>query len=210
MAQNVIQTLPIRYGVEEEVYRAMMDNTSYKLRVASPGVIQSYDSTKQTATVQLATMEKVNLNGQVSWKNISTLLDVPVLFPRANGFSITFPIKKGDECLVIFADCCIDGFWQSGGVGNTQLDKRRHDLSDGMAIITNISQPNKLTNVSTTSLQLRSDDGNTKVDISTGNITLTATNVTINSNNVTIAGKNFLSHTHSGVQTGSGNTGSVV
>lgn len=204
------QTLPIRYNLDEEVYHLLIDNVNNNLRVAIPGIIQSYNATTQTASVQLAIMEKINMSGNLTWENISTLVDVPIMFPRGGGFSITFPVTKGTECLVIFSDMCIDGFWQSGGVGNLQPDKRRHDLSDGLAIITGISQPNKLTNVSTANLQIRSDDGGTLVDIAKGSIGLTATNVAINSTNVTIAGKNFLSHTHSGVQSGESTTGGVA
>lgn len=46
---------------------------------------------------------------------------------------MTFPIKKDDECLVIFSDLSIDNWWESGNVQNP-VEQRRHDLSDGMAI----------------------------------------------------------------------------
>ena len=66
-----------------------------------------------------------------------------MVFPGGGGWSITFPVSKGDEALVVFASRCIDDWWQSGGVG-IQPDLRMHDLSDGFAIIGPRSQPRKL------------------------------------------------------------------
>jgi len=225
-----MQTLPMRMNVETEMYRKMMDQLSTNIRVSCPGIIQSFDSDKQTATVQLAINERINLNGDLSWEQIPVLLDVPVLFPRSGGYSITFPVRSGNECLVVFSDMCIDSHYQSGGINNIQPDKRRHDLSDGMCFITGTSQPNSLSSVSTNSLQIRSDDGSTIIDVTNGTITLTATNVNINATtldiNVTnysmnatnstssasghssIDGKVFLDHEHSDPQ--GGHTGGVL
>ena len=47
---------------------------------------------------------------------------------------LTFPVKPGDECLLVFNERCIDGWWQSGG-SSEPLDYRQHDLSDAVAIM---------------------------------------------------------------------------
>ncbi|MGC8050122.1 Gp138 family membrane-puncturing spike protein, partial [Salmonella enterica] len=78
--------------------------------------------------------------------------------------SMTFPVAQGDECLVVFASRCIDSWWQSGGI-QEQAELRMHDLSDGFAILGFRSQPRALSNISTTSAQLRSDDGATFIDL---------------------------------------------
>ena len=72
------------------------------LRVAAPGIIQSFNSAEQTVTVQLSIREKRNNDGVETWEDIPQLVDVPVVFPRAGGYILTMPIKPGDECLVIF------------------------------------------------------------------------------------------------------------
>jgi hypothetical protein len=135
-----------------------------RLRVAAPGIVQSFDATKQTVTVQLAVRENVVQNAVVTPVAIDILQDIPIFMPRAGGFLLTLPVKQGDECLVIFGDNCIDAWWQSGGIQN-QVERRRHDLSDGFAIIGPWSQPRVVSNYSTTSAQLRSEDGNTMVEI---------------------------------------------
>lgn len=206
-----MQTLPIRMNVETEVYRKMMDGLSANIRVACPGIIQSFDSVKQTATVQLAINERINLNGNLSWEKIPLLVDIPVLFPRAGGYSITFPVQSGNECLVVFSDMCIDAHYQSGGINNIQPDKRRHDLSDGLCFVTGTSQPNSLPSISTNSIQIRNDDNSAIFEINGSTINITGGTVNVNSNgNTTIDSKNFLAHTHGGVATGGGHTGGVV
>lgn len=190
-----------------ELFQRMIENSSYDLRVASPGIIKSFNASTQTVTVQLAIREKINIDGNVSDEDIPILPDVPVFMPRAGGFCLTMPINVGDECLVIFGDNCMDAWWQSGGVQN-QVEKRRHDLSDGYAIVGIWSQPRVLSGYSIDSAQLRTDDGNTVIDLKPGLITHTATQVVIDSAQVTIAGKDFLTHHHSDPQ--GGNTGGVT
>lgn len=212
------------------------------LRVALPGVIQSFDDKKQTVVVQPSLNENISyLNADESgWKTVKTtqpipvLQDVPLVLPRAGGYALTLPIQQGDECLVIFGDMCIDAWWQSGGTDNNQIDLRRHDLSDGFAILAPWSQPRVLSNYSANSAQLRSEDGQVVVDIAGDQITLTAPNVEVNASstatikgqqvNITgssgvtidgnsttkVDGKTFLTHVHSGVQPGGGASGPVV
>lgn len=186
-----------------------------KTRVCVPGIIQSFDAAAQTVTVQPALREKMCIDGDESWVDIPLLVDVPIVVPRAGGYALTLPIQQGDECLVVFGDMCIDGWWQSGGVQN-QVECRRHDLSDGFAIIGVWSQPKVLPAYSTGSAQLRNESGSAYVELAGDTINIKAGSVNIQAGsvdikaNTTIDGKNFLAHKHSGVMTGGGNTGGVA
>ena len=188
--------------------------TAINLRVAMPGIIQEFNSTEQTVTVQCAIREKINMDGDLSWQDIPLLLDVPVIFPRAGNYILTMPIQAGDECLVVFGDSCMDAWWQSGGVQN-QIDCRRHDLSDGYAIVGLYSQPRRINNYSTSTAQLRTLSGDAYVELSGSNINIVGNSVTISAGTVniggstTIDGRSFMGHTHTGVQTGGGSTGGV-
>jgi hypothetical protein len=55
----------------------------------------------------------------------------PVTFTQGGQFVITHPVSKGDEGIVIFADRCIDSWWDKGDV-QAEPYIRRHHLSDGM------------------------------------------------------------------------------
>lgn len=200
--------------------------TMNKIRCAAPGIVQAYDAGQQTVTVQLAVREWMNDDGKETWADIPLLLDVPIVFPRAGGYVLTLPINQGDEVLVCFGDACIDAWWQNGGVQN-QIDIRRHDLSDAFAIPGPWSQPRRVSNYSTNSCQLRNEAGSAYVELagSTINIVGSTVNITAPTVNVTgrttvdgqttitgatdIQGRDFLTHTHSGVETGGGNTGGV-
>ncbi|CAJ0896096.1 Gp138-N domain-containing protein [Ralstonia mannitolilytica] len=130
-----------------------------------PGIIQSFNAGAVTATVQLAIKGIVHApDGTAQFVNMPLLVDVPVHFPRGGGCTLTFPVAKGDECLVVFAARCIDGWWQSGGV-QAPMDPRIHDLSDGFAFVGFFSQATKIGGISTASTQLRSNDGATYIDL---------------------------------------------
>ncbi|ENK0558907.1 hypothetical protein AB2T19_003759 [Clostridium botulinum] len=178
-------------GSDTEMFRSMGDSWQNVLRVACPGIIQSFDSETQTVTVQLALREHITKpDSTKEWVNLPLLLDVPIVIPRAGGYCLTMPIQQGDECLVIFADMCIDSWFTYGGLQN-QIEKRRHDLSDGFAILGVWSQPQKILNYSMNSAQLRSLDGNTVIDIKENAITMTSPNITITSPNTMINGKSY-------------------
>jgi hypothetical protein len=181
-----------RLGLHTESIAGAAWQWACMLRCAVPGIVVSFDPVKQTCIVQPAIQEMVLLppppTQQVtnpgSTQNIPTsvtiepIQDVPIMMMRVPGWSMTFPITKGTECLLIFSDMCIDGWWQNGGI-NPQYDRRRHDLSDAFAWFGPWSQPNVLPNYSTSSVQIRSDDQTVLIDLASGAITVTASSVEI-------------------------------
>jgi hypothetical protein len=164
--------LSVRITDEQEVLEKKLEKVSTRIRVACPGIIQSFDSTKQTVTVRLAIREKISLAGSpYEDTEIPILQEVPIYMPRAGNFVLTMPVTVGDECLVVFGDNCIDSWWQSGGVQN-QLDNRRHDLSDGFAIIGPWSQPRKISNYSVDSAVLRNLNNDSYVEVRDNDINI--------------------------------------
>lgn len=177
---------------------------------ALPGIVQSFNAAQQTVVVQPAIRAVVfDVNGVATNMQLPLLLDCPVQFPSGGGFTLTFPVASGDECLVVFASRCIDAWWQSGGVQN-QAVMRMHDLSDGFAVLGFSSVPRVIGSVSASATQLRSNDGSTYVEVGPSEITLKATNISL-LGALTNNGKNIGStHAHSGVQSGGSNTGAPV
>jgi hypothetical protein len=186
---------------------------------ALPGIVQSFDATKRTCVIQPALQAQVMLpDGSTEWVTLPLLVDCPVQFPGGGGMLLTFPLREGDECLVIFASRCIDSWWQSGGI-QVQAELRMHDLSDGFCIPGVSSVPNVAPTIKTDAAELRSHDGTVKVsinptskavDVNTpGTATITAATINLNGTLI-INGTPYLSHKHSGVSTGVGQTGVVV
>lgn len=156
MSQGITE----RLHSKEEQQRAAAFNNAAQLRVAIPGIVESFDPDKQTVSVQPALTENIQVGEEAAKATaLPILTDIPIYFPRANGYCITLPVVKGDECLLVFADMCIDGWWQSGGVQD-QMETRRHDLSDAFALIGVTSQPRKVNAYSPDKLQIRTDSQN--------------------------------------------------
>lgn len=146
-----------------------------------PGIVESFDATDCTAAVQIAILYQ-NRDQNNNWQNITPSPIIPkalVQFPGNKSFLYTFPIVKGDEGLLVFCDRCIDSFYQQGGV-QPQMDIRQHDATDAIFIPGIKSIPNVPSNINTTSAELRTFSGNTKITfddsngiVITGNVAIT-------------------------------------
>ncbi|MBD8451888.1 Gp138 family membrane-puncturing spike protein [Serratia rubidaea] len=156
-------SLTSQIGGQQQADQALTDAASAGIRVALPGIIQSFDPVAVTCVVQPA------IKGTVSNKsaNLPLIVDVPVIFPRGGGVTLTFPVKAGDECLLVFADRCIDFWWQNGGIQEPVSD-RMHHLADAFAIVGPQSQAQKISGISTTAAQLRTDDGAAFIEVAAG------------------------------------------
>lgn len=162
---------------------------------ALPCLITKFDPVAITVEAQPTIQGVVTVKDTPpKYFNLPKLVDVPVLFQRGGGYTFTFPIVVGDECLVIFASREIDGWWQSGQI-SPPSDLRMHDLSDGFALVGPFSQKTKITNVSTTTAQMRSDDGTLLVELDkvNGFVNIDApTQVNINAPRVVMSGVLFI------------------
>ncbi|MBD2797249.1 translation initiation factor IF-2 [Xenorhabdus sp. 18] len=162
-----------RINQPETPFMLMKEAISSGLYVSIPCIVQSFNADAVTVTAQPAIRWSVtNSEGKTESVALPLLVDVPVIFPRGGGVTLTFPIQPGDECLVIFADRCIDYWWQNGGI-QEPVDPRRHNLSDGFAIVGPQSQARKIGGISTSSAQLRTDDGAAYIELSPGSHNIT-------------------------------------
>lgn len=153
--------------------------------VVEPG----FDPVTQTVSVQPQVQEVMLRNSVRSNETLPILDGLPVVFPTAGGWSLTFPIAVGDECDVVFNDMAMDHWWQTGALA-TQPDGAlfRHDIGDGKAHFGLRSRPRALADYSTTSCQLRNDDGTVFIDLSPGQIELAAAMIKLSSGSGTLQG----------------------
>lgn len=131
---------------------------------------------------------------------------IPVHFTSGGGFTITHPIKKDDEGLMIFSSRSIDGWHKKGDV-QEQVNPRRHDLSDGFYIPGIRSDPRKLGGngngaggngiagreqqktkpPSTNSVQIRTDSGDCYIELTEDSVNIIVTEkVTVQCKNAEI------------------------
>lgn len=218
-----------RLNDPEEATRVAQDGHQAQIWTSLPGIIQSFDAEKQTATVQPTIQGIVQApDGSFSLVNMPLLVDVPVEFPSGGGYTLTFPVAIGDECMVDFCARCIDAWHQQGGI-QPQAEQRMHDLSDAVCRVGVRSQARPLANISTTSAQLRSDDGTMYVDLAPAQITIKhPTKIVVDAPEAHFTGKitsvgnveaegdvkaatiSLENHVHSGVAAGSANSGKPV
>lgn len=152
--------------------------------------------------------------------------NIPPIFLNGGANYISFPLAIGDDVLLVINERCYDN-WYEGLDNKTPLEYRMFDYSDSFALV-GIRPKSKAINIPTdgrtnfigdtyiegdyehigdivqqgdyTQTGNKIIDGNLTVN---GNVNITGT-LTLNGVNV----NNFISsHTHSGVQTGAGNTG---
>lgn len=88
---------------------------------ALPGMVKSFDAAAGTAVIRPGVKTG-------SGTELPLLRDVPVYQPAA------FEVSPGDLCLVVFADCDIDGWLETGEV-SCPRSGRTHSLSDGFAFV---------------------------------------------------------------------------
>ena len=65
---------------------------------------------------------------------IPLLVDVPYMVLQGGGAYIDLPITAGDYCIVLFNDRDIDTWWSTANMADPATN-RKHDLSDGIAIV---------------------------------------------------------------------------
>lgn len=154
------------------------------IHTSAPGKIISYE--KGRAVVQPAIKYKV-ADGRVL--DAPLIVNVPVYFLGCEGRSITFPVKVGDPCWLMFAERSIDD-WLLGGESD---DPRKFDLTDCSAFV---------------GMQQSRTHANDAIEINHGTCKVRIPEngpVSINTDLI-IGGISFLSHVHGGVDPGGGTT----
>lgn len=120
--------------------------------------VESYDATRQLVTVApVLTRSVETMNGEWLSEELPLLCDVPVLFPRAGGFFISFPIQPGDFVQLIFNETDIEAWHENKEAmgGHCQ----RFTLNGAVAIPGVFPQTKALTGAHKSNLVLGKEEG---------------------------------------------------
>jgi len=173
-----VQDLEAATNDAEAAQNARIEARLLDLHTCLPGAIISYDSTKKTAKCKPGI--KRIFRGEKGAVDLPDLVDCPVYFPSGGGFTLSFPVAAGDECLLVFSERAIDMWWQNGiklTKDGAQLpsEYRTHDLSDAFAFVGISSQAHLPSSLATDAVELRDSAGTTKVRIDkSGNVAINA------------------------------------
>lgn len=121
-----------------DLLTAATASATAKMRTAEPGVIVSYDAATQRATVSLGIAVRVKRPGGVVVQEAPVVVpNVPIAWPRAGGYSLTFPLAVGDEVMLVFSSRALDE-WKLGAArsGVEASDPRRFAVQDAVAFPT--------------------------------------------------------------------------
>jgi microcystin-dependent protein len=153
--------------------KVMFRNLSAGLNCHTVGTVESFNPTNQTVTVSINYL-RVSLNANPDPSSLSSttvgaltntvvpypvLIQCPVVILQGGGAYITFPIAKGDTCVVLFNDREISTWLNNGGVSAPQ-NQRVHDLSDGIALIGIRPVINAIPNYNTSVIVIADSTGN--------------------------------------------------
>lgn len=198
-----------------EAISALVDAKLLETQTALPCTVVSVDFAKQTCVLQPTVKARIRQpDGSQKWIDLPQIPDVPIYYPSGGGVTMTFPVKKGDEALGVFSGRNQD-VWQQQSGDQSQADLRPHDASNAFAFVGFKSNPKALADVSSSSTQIRSDDGKQVIDLHPANgLTLKSegTSIAIGKDGIDIAagylkcnGKRIDdTHIHTGVQPGGG------
>ena len=164
------------------------------VRVALPARVESYDATTQQIVAQPLVMEGyIDETGDRLADRLPAIAGVPVVFPGAGGFRVTFPIAIGDTVLLVFASSSIDRWLALGGEVDP-ADDRRHALSDAIAIPGLRDFAHALGNAPSSTMSIGKDGGPT--------IEISGTDVQIGGSNNLVTKAEFMAHVHATAGTG--------
>lgn len=158
----------------EYVINRLFDSFMQSIHTALPARIEKYNFRECRAEVK-PLIKKEYENNII--QELPIITNVPVIWPRTQDGSITFPLNRGDTILIIFSERALEN-WLSKGDLTVAGNKRKFDLTDAIAIPGLFSFNNSVKTESGDKFELHYKnasiiiDNNNKVDINDGNLTI--------------------------------------
>lgn len=132
--------LPIAKPKWRDVLNNLKKEIALTLNCHAIGTVYSFNPANQTVVATINYKKVLNKKDPVSGlynevlEDYPILLDMPAVVLGGGGGYLSFPIKKGDECLILFNDRDLDNWFQ--GVAPTEpRTGRLHSFADGIALV---------------------------------------------------------------------------
>lgn len=113
-----------------DVINTMIERKLSEVHTCLPAKIVKYDYETQKATVQ-PLIKKVYLDDEE--ESLPLIVNVPVIWPRTQKTSLTFPIEVDDYVMLLFSERSLELFLEMGKEQKPG-DTRMFDLTDAIAI----------------------------------------------------------------------------
>ena len=174
-----------------------------------PAKVVSYDDATNRAVIKPLVMLGTTDGQKISRAQLS---NIPVFRFGGGGFFIRFPVKPGDFGWLKATDRDMSLIMQRGGLEDWPNTLRQHSFSDGMFFPDTLKSW-VIDGANADALVIQSIDGSVCVSLHSGKVKIEAADIEVVGNmsvtgTMTNNGVNIgSSHVHSGVQSGTSNTG---
>ena len=129
----------------ESLLETHKQNILYNYHYHRIGIIETFDPTKQTATISLVDKRVIQFENSEEVRDYALLVNCPILINRTKNGGLTIPITQGEFCIVLFNDRDIDNWFNTGAVQKPNTN-RCHNINDGIAIVGLHSMANPISN----------------------------------------------------------------
>lgn len=172
------------------------------LNTAIPAIVDSFDGKQKLSAMPAIRAKYVNPDtGAVTYYNYPKITNIPLSLnwsPTYGG--LTYPIKQGDICTLIFSQRSLDNFMLSGRVSNPYdpegmqyTELRICDLSDAMAFPGILTNNIPISSYNNEAVELRNANGQSVITVSNNALTLKcgASKIELTENGIEINGTQF-------------------
>lgn len=195
-----------------------------KIYTSMPATLIAFDPATQRAQIQLGVKRKQ----QGVWKDLSVLVDVPVVFPGSQSWAFFYALSQGDEGWAHFSQRCIDD-WLAAGRSVQPSSLRMFNATDAMfqpglrsAVTAFAPMPSAGAGLANKSGTVSITATDSAIDLKVGGTAIVSTN---NDVTLTVGGQTLVlsasglfhngvnigaTHTHSGVMAGNATSGPPV
>ncbi len=137
----------------EDIFDALITG---KINTVKIGEVTQFHATKPPrVSVQIA-MKRL-YEGADEAVLIPILEDVPIVYPGAGDWWLTFPVVKGSNVVLLFNDRSLAEWLDRGGLVEP-MSTRKFSLSDAIAIAGILPDPNNFDSIDTDGIALRKKD----------------------------------------------------
>lgn len=191
---------------QEEQRRLSFLTQAMQLNTCIPAIVDDFDPNTQRVSATPAIQAKyISPEGKVTYFNYPKITNIPLAITKCPGLKITCPVKKGQNCTLIFSQRSIDNFLLDGTQPLPPLEGpdprttfiRCMDMTDALCFPGVITNNETICGYNNDAIEIRSTDGTTKVSVSEntlnfiqggGSITMSEGNIEITATSIKITG----------------------
>lgn len=148
-----------------------------EIHTCIPGEIIAFEAETQLATVKSCIRNIViDENNRKDFIEPPEIVNVPVIFLQSqkSGFSFTYPVRAGDQCLLFFSERAYDSWLKLGSVQNPAIigPPLAHQYNDAFALVGIAPLVSSIEDFDLDSMELRNKDRSVRFSLNDNSIVI--------------------------------------